>query len=293
MLKKFKTLALLATISAASLSVNAAPERVGDFNLIDQEGTAHQLSKYAYQNAVVFISQANSCSLNQKDFTEYKILKTKLEPLGVSIVMINASHDDDADSVRRLHDTFNIELPVLLDDTQLVAENLQISKAGEVVVVDPKRMSVLYRGPLDTPPRGGGRVPGTTYIADAIEAAQGDTRNLDTVVVDFEAPADCQLEFPAKQLHAQNVPDYETEVAPILIERCTGCHIEGGIGPFAMNSHQMIQGWSPMIREVLLTKRMPPAQVDPTIRHFDNARNMPDEEVQTLVHWIDAGAPRE
>jgi len=293
MIKKFKALALLISISTASLNANAVPERVGDFNLIDQEGGAHQLSKYAYQNAVVFISQANSCSLNQKDFTEYKILKTRFEPLGVSIVMINASTADDVDSVRRLHDTYNIELPVLLDDTQLVAENLQISKAGEIVVVDPKRMSVLYRGPLDTPPRGGGRVPGTTYISDAIAAAQTDTRNLDTIVVDFEAPDDCLLEFPAKQLHAQHVPDYETEVAPILIERCVGCHIEGGIGPFAMNSHQMIQGWSPMIREVLLTKRMPPAQVDPAIRHFDNARNMPDEEVQALVHWIDAGAPRE
>ncbi|MDP1933197.1 MAG: redoxin domain-containing protein [Gammaproteobacteria bacterium] len=293
MMRIFNALALLISLGITSLHANAAPERVGDFNLIDQEGSAHQLSKYAYQKAVVFISLANSCSLNQKDFTEYKILKTKLEPLGVSVVMLNASSKDDVNSVRRLHDTFNIELPVLLDDTQLVAESLKISKAGEIVVIDPKRMFVLYRGPLDTPPRGGGRVPGTTYIVDAVQAAQSDTRNVDTVVVDFEAPADCQLEFPARQLHAQNVPDYETEVAPILIERCTGCHIDGGIGPFAMNSHQMIQGWSPMIREVLLTKRMPPAQVDPSIRHFNNARNMPDEEVQTLVHWIDAGAPRE
>lgn len=47
-----------------------------------------------------------------------------------------------------------------------------------------------------------------------------------------------------------------------------------------------------MIREVLLTKRMPPTQVDPSIGHFDNARYISDAEMQTLVHWIDAGAPR-
>jgi len=293
MMKKFSALTLLFSLGFVSLQAGAEPERVGDFNLIDQEGNAHQLSKYAYQNAVVFISQANSCSLNQKDFTEYKVLKTKMEPLGVSIVLLNASHQDDVESIRKMHDIFNIELPVLLDDTQLVAENLKISKAGEIVVVDPKRLSVLYRGPLDTPPRGGGRVPGTTYIADAVKATEGDTRAVDTVVVDFEAPADCQLEFPAREMHAENVPDYATEVAPILIEQCAVCHVEGGIGPFAMNSHQMIQGWSPMIREVLLTKRMPPAQVDPSIRHFENARNMSVKDVQTLVHWIDAGAPRE
>ena len=59
-----------------------------------------------------------------------------------------------------------------------------------------------------------------------------------------------------------------------------------------MDSHLMLQGWSPMIREVLLTRRMPPTQVDPNIGHFGNARYMSDADMQTLVHWIDAGAPR-
>ena len=60
----------------------------------------------------------------------------------------------------------------------------------------------------------------------------------------------------------------------------------------AINSHLMLMGWSPMIREVLLTKRMPPEQVDPFIGHFDNARYISEEDLQTLVHWIDAGSPR-
>ena len=47
-----------------------------------------------------------------------------------------------------------------------------------------------------------------------------------------------------------------------------------------------------MIREVLITKRMPPEQVDPFIGHFSNARYMSEEDLQTIVHWIDAGAPR-
>jgi hypothetical protein len=66
----------------------------------------------------------------------------------------------------------------------------------------------------------------------------------------------------------------------------------GGIGPFPMNSYDMMKGWSPMIREVLLTKRMPPMQVDPNINHFSNARYISDHDLQTLVHWIDAGSPR-
>ncbi|MDP2380800.1 MAG: cytochrome c, partial [Pseudohongiella sp.] len=106
------------------------------------------------------------------------------------------------------------------------------------------------------------------------------------------AGAGCALAFPARDANLANVPDYETEIAPILIERCVGCHVEGGIGPFAMNSHMMIQGWSPMIREVLMTGRMPPMQIDPTIREFTNNGNIPVEERQKLIHWINAGSPR-
>jgi len=54
----------------------------------------------------------------------------------------------------------------------------------------------------------------------------------------------------------------------------------------------MLQGWSPMIRETLLTRRMPPMQVDPAIGHFTNASYLAVEDLQKLITWIDAGAPR-
>ena len=43
---------------------------------------------------------------------------------------------------------------------------------------------------------------------------------------------------------------YNGEVGRIINENCVVCHREGGIGPFAINSHLMLMGWSPMIREV-------------------------------------------
>ena len=47
-----------------------------------------------------------------------------------------------------------------------------------------------------------------------------------------------------------------------------------------------------MIREVLLNKRMPPMQVDPYIGHSESARYLNTAQMQTLLHWIEAGAPR-
>jgi hypothetical protein len=170
----------------------------------------------------------------------------------------------------------NAGMPVLVDDGQLVSETLGFTSAGEVVVLDPDRLTVLYRGPVHEQL--------TAHIQGATEGS------IDATTV---LPASgCAIDYPVKEMHANNVPDYATDVAPIIAEQCAICHREGGIGPFAINSHLMLQGWSPMIREVLLSKRMPPEQVDPAIGHFDNARYISEQDLQTLVHWIDAGAPR-
>ena len=48
-----------------------------------------------------------------------------------------------------------------------------------------------------------------------------------------------------------------------------------------------------MIREVVMTKRMPPGQIDPNIGSFENDMLLTDSEQQTHMHWIEAGAPRD
>jgi peroxiredoxin len=286
-MKKSKLLALFTV--AAAISFNAfAGDRVGDFTLIDNNGKAHQLSKYAFNKAVVIVSQQAGCTSNQENIARYKQLRTNWDHRGVSFLMLNSSANYGRDGIRAEEAVWGYDFPIMDDETQLVADALGVTKAGQVVVVDPVRMQVIYRGPMPVQPA---RAP-LGEVLEAIVADGADSRSMDVVNVDFETAAGCELEFPAKQRYTAEAPDYETEIAPILIERCVGCHVEGGIGPFAMNSHMMIQGWSPMIREVIMTGRMPPMQVDPTVRHWTNSGNMPVEERQKLIHWISAGSPR-
>ena len=47
-----------------------------------------------------------------------------------------------------------------------------------------------------------------------------------------------------------------------------------------------------MMREVIRTKRMPPWHADPHIGAWKNDKSLSVEQAQTLVHWIEAGAPR-
>ena len=287
----------LLTAMLMTSQISSATERVGNFALLDHKGIYHQLRKYGDSKAVVIISTATNCLENIEKLPKYRLLRTTWENQGVSFLAINSSVDDDLADIRLMDSLHNVNLPILLDNSQLVAESLGLSKAGEIIVLEPNRSLVLYRGGLDIdarrarPDRGITAQSGTTALANTLAAAvMYELDSFDETVV--TESVGCELDFPARDQHVSNVPDYATDVAPILEEKCVSCHLEGGIAPFAMDSHMMVQGWSPMMKEVIMTKRMPPAQVDPSVNHFTNARYMNPDQLQTLIHWIDAGAPR-
>jgi hypothetical protein len=70
------------------------------------------------------------------------------------------------------------------------------------------------------------------------------------------------------------------------------CHQPGGIGPFALTNYTMVKGFSPMIREVIRTDRMPPFHADPHVGVFNDDKSLSASQIKTLVHWVEAGAPR-
>jgi hypothetical protein len=88
--------------------------------------------------------------------------------------------------------------------------------------------------------------------------------------------------------------EYVDKVAPILIEQCQMCHREGGIAPWAMSNYQVVQAFAPAIKEAIVSRRMPPGQINPKYRDtIINHRTLSDDEMKTLVDWVDAGAPVE
>jgi peroxiredoxin len=267
---------LATAFTLISGNVSALPDRVGDFALLDTQGEFHQLSRYRNKEALVLMSYDASCASMNNAVAQLQSLTSDWQDEGFAFALIESSAMADIDAIRTAASASAVTLPLLVDDGQLVSETLQFSKAGEIVVLDPERLTVLYRGAMNA------------ELPKALTAEMsGDIDATITTVA-----SGCDLSFPVQQQQASMVPDYSSEVAPIVAEQCASCHREGGIGPFAMDSHLMLKGWSPMIREVLLTKRMPPTQVDPNVGHFTNARYMSDADLQTLVHWIDAGAPR-
>ena len=273
---KLRDLVIAALAITLTSSTYALPDRVGDFALLDSDGAFHQLSRYRNREALVLMSFDNRCASIDTAVGQLKSLQRDWSDQGVAFGLIDSSGEADIQTIRATKARHGLDLPLLIDNGQLVTETLRLTRAGEVAILDPERLTLIYRG-----------VALESAAQSLANEIAGTTDN--TIITES---AGCELNFSMRESHLAITPDYATEIAPIIAEQCASCHREGGIGPFAMDSHLMLQGWSPMIREVLLTKRMPPTQVDPYIGHFSNARYISDLDLQRLVHWIDAGAPR-
>jgi hypothetical protein len=57
-----------------------------------------------------------------------------------------------------------------------------------------------------------------------------------------------------------------------------------------MLTYKDARPWAKAMKEAVLTKKMPPWFADPAYGHFSNDRRLAQEEVNTLVSWVDQGA---
>lgn len=283
---RITTLAKVAAVSAVTafvgLSANAA-DRISDFSLVDHNGKFFQLSRAADNEAIVILSHADSRDV-RRAYGDLEGLMEQFADQPVAFYLMDSTGASDKVELRDVADDADITLPILIDETQLVAKELGISRATDVVILDPESRELIFRGALNDRWAEGSRARRASehYAADALTAFLNDG---DIGAEQLASKGDA-LEFAAIQ-----EVSYANEIVPILKERCVSCHMEGGIAPFAMTNHQMVQGWSPMIREVLYTKRMPPGQIDSEYVHdFRDVSHITTEETQKLVSWIDNGA---
>jgi len=86
---------------------------------------------------------------------------------------------------------------------------------------------------------------------------------------------------------------FSGDVASILQRRCQACHQVGSIAPMSLVTYEETRPWGPLIRDRVTKRIMPPWHLDRDrgIQAFANDRSLTDEEIATLVRWVDAGMP--
>ncbi len=270
------------TFGALAQADAPAAKMVDDFRLPDQNYLSRQLYRMSDAKAVVLITYASGDPAIRAEAPVYRALKSDYAGKGVEVLMLASRLGEARPTVIADLKAAGLELPVLFDYEQLIGEGLGVTRAAEVIVIDPRTWTIAYRGAAS----GSG---GETWARDAVEGLVAGRK----VAMVPHAARGGFIGFPerAKAASFERI-SYARTVAPIIQAKCTGCHQPGGIGPMPLNSYEQIKGFSPMIREVLRTRRMPPYLADPTVGHFDDDERLTAQEIKTLVHWVEAGAPR-
>jgi hypothetical protein len=86
---------------------------------------------------------------------------------------------------------------------------------------------------------------------------------------------------------------FSKDVAPILQEKCQNCHRPGEMAPMSLRTYQEVRPWARSIRNKVSKREMPPWFIDKNIgiQQYKNDWSLSDAQVDTIVKWVDAGAP--
>jgi len=85
---------------------------------------------------------------------------------------------------------------------------------------------------------------------------------------------------------------FTRDVAPIIYNRCAECHRQGQSAPMSLLTYEQARPWAKSIREKVSTRAMPPWLSGSGSMHFENDRSLSQKEIDTIVAWADAGAPK-
>lgn len=282
------------TLWADSGEANHAPsglfEEVPNFALLDHQGKFRELDYVLRSEGVKGLAlfvQGNGCPLVRKRAPELERLKEAYGSQGIEFWMINANYQDEREDIAEEAAEYGFEgIPILVDESQLVAETLEIGRTAEMLLFG-KDHRLIYRGAIDDRMSYQKERPEAEkhFFKDAVDAYLKGEPVARPVT---KAPG-CKISFPDKNEEAIS---YSEQIVPILKARCVTCHTKGGVGPFALSNYRKVKGWSEMMEERILSKEMPPWHADPHIGEFKNHAGLTVEEERTLVSWLRAGSPR-
>jgi hypothetical protein len=103
-----------------------------------------------------------------------------------------------------------------------------------------------------------------------------------------------EVAAPAPSADSKIQVTYYRDVLPILQRSCQGCHVEGGIAPFALSTYENAKNTAADIVDMTSARKMPPwgafetAECTPTHKIREDLR-LSDLQIDTLRSWLAGG----
>ncbi len=250
-------------------------ETVEDFTLADQQGALYQLSSYAGKKGIVLTSYGIGCPIARFSVITLKQLRDQYEKDGIAFLLIDPVMQDKKDDIIDESKDFGIDIPILIDDSGVIAKSLKMVRTAETILIDPKNWTIVYRGPVDDHldyevQREKAK---NHYLKWAMESLLK-RRSVKISKVEVKG---CLLNL---DWHLSKV-SYPDDIVPILEKRCLECHNARGATTFIVNNYEALYAHAEGIKKVIRTKHRPIQWNDMTAT-----------EIKTLTQWLESGMPK-
>jgi hypothetical protein len=85
---------------------------------------------------------------------------------------------------------------------------------------------------------------------------------------------------------------YNDDVFPIFRDRCSRCHVPGGVAPMSLMTYDDAFPWAESIRAELIAAHMPPWNADESFGELKRAHTLSPKDLDVVLTWATGGNPR-
>jgi peroxiredoxin len=254
--------------------------RIPNLVLSDTKGNRIGLADFRNKPVLVLVFVSRNCPHTRAALPTLNERAARYAKAGVQFLAIDADPDDSAVQIAEFAREAKLEFPVLCDPMQTAVDVVGAKATLQAFVLDGRRQL-----------RFAGNASADTTSGQALEAAIDALMNDQPVVAASAEPRGTALER-RRRVAPKGEMTYSRQVARILQAKCQVCHHPNTAAPFSLMTYDEAASWAETIREVVLERRMPPWHADPRYGEFREDRQLTQEELDTLVAWVDDGAPQ-
>lgn len=262
--------------------------KIENFTLRDFRGKETSLDDFKTAPAVVVAFLGTECPLVNLYTGRLADAAKHYAKQGVTTIVVNSNVHDSIAEIAHWNDQHKLDLPVLKDAGNIVADKFGAVRTPEFFVLDADRV-VRYWGRFDD--QYGIGYQRSEPTEKFVEAALDEVLANKEVSRPLTESIGCYI-GRVREVDETSDVTYAKQISRILQNRCVECHREGEIAPFALTSYEEVRGWAEMIDEVVSEQRMPPWHASAEHGKFRNDARLSDEEKQLIHRWSQAGAPQ-
>jgi hypothetical protein len=238
---------------------------------------------------------SSSCPVSRKFAAGLGRMEAAWSAKGVEFVYVGALPVDSAASLKEMASEAGWKGAVIRDGDEAVGAALGLRTTAEVLVVDAAG-TLVYRGAVSDQ-YGVGYARAEARQRPLEEALVALEQGFKPALTATTAPG-CVLERKESKVLLTGGSDgatltYHGRISRLIQTHCGGCHFEGGVGPFSLETYEAVVGHAAMIRKQVEKGQMPPWFSAPLPGEvhgkWANDRTMPEEDRKDLLTWL-AGA---